>query len=200
MNINLPGENGLELTRKIKINHSSIIVVILTSYDSPEYRELAIQYKADFFLSKDSIATGKMVQLVKSILLEQGFSGNGSIGESELRRERKTMPLIRKRKIWWDSIPEANSYIVYVSNDETVFEPERFSWESTPGIISKPVIEKTEIIIPDEWPEFPEEPGTYFIGITSRDELGNQSEPLILSGLFRFIAPPAPKRGGIEYL
>ena len=89
---------------------------------------------------------------------------------------------------------------MYVTKDRTLLEPDRFSWETTPGIISKLVIGKTELVIPDEWPEFPTEPGTYYIGITSRDDLGNQSDPLLFSGLFKFLAPSAPLRGGIEYL
>ena len=109
-------------------------------------------------------------------------------------------PLIHRRKIWWESVPEATSYGVYVSQDRTLLEPDRFSWETTPGILSKLVIGKTEVIIPDEWPEFPKEPGTYYIGITSRDDLGNQSDPFLLSGPFKFLAPPAPSRGGIDYL
>lgn len=35
MDIRLPGENGLELTKKIKKNYPDIIIVILTSYDLP---------------------------------------------------------------------------------------------------------------------------------------------------------------------
>ena len=110
------------------------------------------------------------------------------------------MAFIRKRRIWWESVPEASSYVVYVNKDRTIFPLDNFSWETTPGIFPKPVIGKTEVIIPDEWPEFPTEPGTYYIGITSRDDLGNQSDPFLLSGLFKFIAPPPPTRGGIEYL
>jgi hypothetical protein len=109
-------------------------------------------------------------------------------------------PLIHRRRIWWASVPEASSYGVYVSKDRTLLEPDHFSWETTPGIVSKLVIGKTELIIPDEWPEFPTEPGTYHIGITSRDDLGNQSDPFLLSGPFKFLAPPAPSRGGIDYL
>jgi hypothetical protein len=56
------------------------------------------------------------------------------------------------------------------------------------------------LIVPDEWPEFPREPGTYHIGITSRDDVGNQSVPFLLSALFKFLAPPSPSKGGIESL
>jgi len=114
------------------------------------------------------------------------------------RRKEKAAPLILKRRIWWESVPEASSYIVYVSKNRTIFEPDSFSWEKTPGIISKLVTGKTALIVPDEWPEFPTESGTYYIGVTSRDDVGNQSAPLLLSGPFKFFAPPAPLRGGIE--
>jgi hypothetical protein len=110
------------------------------------------------------------------------------------------MPLIRKRRIWWEPVSEATSYVVYVSKDSKIRDPAKFSWENTPGIISKPVIGKTELIIPDEWPEFPMKPGTYHIGITSRDDVGNQSDPFLSSGRFKFIPPPPPSKGGIESL
>jgi hypothetical protein len=108
------------------------------------------------------------------------------------------MAFIRKRRIWWESVPEATSYVVYVSQDRTNFDPNYFTWEATPGIISKPVNGKTELVIPDEWPEFPTEPGTYYIGITSRDDVGNQSDPFVFSGQLKFLAPLPPSRGGIE--
>jgi len=78
MDIRLPGESGLELTRKIKTNHPDIIIIILTSYDSPEYREAAIRYKANYFFSKGVIATNEISTLVRSILLEKGFNADGS--------------------------------------------------------------------------------------------------------------------------
>jgi hypothetical protein len=110
------------------------------------------------------------------------------------------MPFIRKRRIWWGPVPEATSFVVYVSKNDEIYDPITFLWEKTPDIVSKTVIGKTELIVPDEWPEFPKEPGTYHIGITSRDELGNQSAPFLSSALFKFLAPPSPSKGGIESL
>ena len=110
------------------------------------------------------------------------------------------MPFIRKRRIWWEPVPEATSYVVYVRKEVKTCDPPQFLWEKTPDIISRPVIGKTELTVPDEWLEFPREPGTYHIGVTSRDEVGNQSAPLFLSGLFKFLAPPPPSKGGIESL
>ena len=54
MDIRLPGENGLELTKKIKRNYPDITVVIVTSYDLPEYRQAARESMADYFVPKGS--------------------------------------------------------------------------------------------------------------------------------------------------
>ncbi len=79
MDISLPGENGLELTRRIKEDHPGVTVIILTSYDSPEYQEAAIRSRANYFLSKGSIATDEIFKLVKSIILRKGFNADGSV-------------------------------------------------------------------------------------------------------------------------
>jgi DNA-binding NarL/FixJ family response regulator len=54
MDISLPGENGLELTKKIKENYPDTIIVVITSYDLPEYQEAARESMADYFVSKGS--------------------------------------------------------------------------------------------------------------------------------------------------
>jgi DNA-binding NarL/FixJ family response regulator len=68
MDIKLPGENGLQLTAKIKAQCPDITVIILTSYDTPEYRDAATQAKANYFLSKGSSTREGILTLVKSIL------------------------------------------------------------------------------------------------------------------------------------
>ena len=81
MDISLPGENGLELTRRIKADYPEVIIIILTSHDSPEYREAAIRCKADYFFSKEAISSNNGIfTLVKSILLAKGFNADGSEG------------------------------------------------------------------------------------------------------------------------
>jgi CheY-like chemotaxis protein len=72
MDIRLPGESGLELTRKIKTSYPDILIIILTSYDLPEYREAAARYKADYFFSKGSLGTENIFKLVESILPSRG--------------------------------------------------------------------------------------------------------------------------------
>jgi DNA-binding NarL/FixJ family response regulator len=78
MDITLPGEDGLELTRKIKADYPGVTIIILTSHDSPEYRDAAIRSKANYFFSKGSIATDDIFKLVKSIILAKGFNADGS--------------------------------------------------------------------------------------------------------------------------
>ncbi len=68
MDIKLPGENGLELTGKIKAKYPDVVVIILTSYDTLEYREAATQAKADHFLSKGSSSKEAILGLVESVL------------------------------------------------------------------------------------------------------------------------------------
>ena len=78
MDIRLPGENGLELTRKIKADYPDIIIIILTSHDSPEYREAATRNKANYFFSKGLTGSDEISTLVRVILLEKGFNADGS--------------------------------------------------------------------------------------------------------------------------
>jgi DNA-binding NarL/FixJ family response regulator len=78
MDIKLPGENGLEVTKKIKKRYPEIVIVILTYYDSPEHREAAGQCGARSFLPKTT-STEEVVEMVQSILSEKGpdFQASG---------------------------------------------------------------------------------------------------------------------------
>jgi two-component system OmpR family response regulator len=68
MDVRLPGENGFQITRKIKAAHPEIPVIKMTSYESPEYRETAYDAGADSFLSKKSSSTEDILKKVESIL------------------------------------------------------------------------------------------------------------------------------------
>jgi len=78
MDIKLPGESGLDLTKKIKSKHPNIIIIILTAYDIPEYREAVYQYKANYFLSKGSASKEDILTLVDSILSDRCIDNSGS--------------------------------------------------------------------------------------------------------------------------
>ncbi len=68
MDIRLPGESGLQLTRKIKTSYPDTRVIILTSYDTLEYREAAARCGAACFIAKDSLSYGQVETLVTSAL------------------------------------------------------------------------------------------------------------------------------------
>ena len=68
MDIKLPGQNGLDLAKQVKAKYPDTVIVILTSYDLPEYREAASQSKADYFLAKGSSSKADIFALVDSIL------------------------------------------------------------------------------------------------------------------------------------
>ena len=78
MDIKLPGENGLRITKKVKAEYPELIIIILTYYDLPEHREAAFQYGANHFLSKGT-STQVIGELVQSILSEKGLDSQGSL-------------------------------------------------------------------------------------------------------------------------
>ncbi len=68
MDIKLPGESGLELTKQIKDEFPETIVIVLTNYDLPEYRVAAYESGADHFLGKGLSTAEEILGLVDSVL------------------------------------------------------------------------------------------------------------------------------------
>jgi DNA-binding NarL/FixJ family response regulator len=63
-NFVLPGETGIEMTKKIR-TFSDVTVVTLTSHDSPEYQKAALKSGADCFISKFSLHWEEISTLVR---------------------------------------------------------------------------------------------------------------------------------------
>jgi len=72
MDIRLPGESGLELTRRIKASYPEIAIIILTAYDLREYREAAYDGGADAFIPKSSLNLADISALIKSVFSYEG--------------------------------------------------------------------------------------------------------------------------------
>ncbi len=68
MDIQLPGENGLSLTQKIKARYPRIIVIVVTTYDIPEYREAAFRYGANRFVPKDSLDWKEIEGVIEGLI------------------------------------------------------------------------------------------------------------------------------------
>jgi two-component system response regulator YesN len=68
MDIRLPDENGLHLTERIKKSHPDTKVIIMTGYDSVEYREAAIRCGTSGYIAKDSLNPGELETLIKSLV------------------------------------------------------------------------------------------------------------------------------------
>ena len=71
MDIKLPEESGLEVSRRIRHFNPEVKIIILTSYDFPEYREAARNGGADHFISKGSSKAEELLALVETILPEK---------------------------------------------------------------------------------------------------------------------------------
>ena len=76
MDVSLPGENGIELTRQVKEREPATAVVVLTGYCMPEYREAAFRNGANEFLCKDSTSAVDIVTLLRGLWGEQAVYSN----------------------------------------------------------------------------------------------------------------------------
>jgi DNA-binding NarL/FixJ family response regulator len=77
MDIQLPDSNGLKLTQQIKAQHQQMVIVILSHYDLPEYREAAFQNGANFFLAKGSSANEEILALAQKIFPDSNSCREG---------------------------------------------------------------------------------------------------------------------------
>ena len=68
MDIRMPGRSGIVIAGEIKELYPDIIVAFLTNMDGSEYREAAFAAGADFFLSKASVKSEEIQELVELII------------------------------------------------------------------------------------------------------------------------------------
>lgn len=76
--VSLSGENGFELTRRIKGDHPQVRVVVLSSHDLDEYRDAAYECGADGFFAKDSSTWDELAALIEAMVGEKGHDKGGS--------------------------------------------------------------------------------------------------------------------------
>jgi len=54
LDIQMPGPNGIEVLRQIKAEDLDCVVIILTSYQQPEFRDRCAEAGADYFFHKST--------------------------------------------------------------------------------------------------------------------------------------------------
>jgi DNA-binding NarL/FixJ family response regulator len=78
LEIHLPAETGLDLAGRIKADHPDITIVILTSYDLPEYKIAVEQSGVEHMVPKDDWTGEDMIALVQSILFDLKMDEQGN--------------------------------------------------------------------------------------------------------------------------
>ena len=70
IDIDLPGQSGLELTRKVRKELGSKSIAVITSHDIPEFRQAAEESGADYFFSKISSDIEDMLGWIEAASLK----------------------------------------------------------------------------------------------------------------------------------
>lgn len=65
MDIGLPGQSGLEATKRIKTDYPDTTIAILTSHELAKYKEAAIMCGASCFIRKDSFEWKEIFTFVR---------------------------------------------------------------------------------------------------------------------------------------
>jgi YesN/AraC family two-component response regulator len=66
MDVRLPDGTGTDLSKMIKVKYPETNVAILTSYDVPDYRKLAVECGAECFLIKGTSTPEDIFRLVRN--------------------------------------------------------------------------------------------------------------------------------------
>lgn len=68
MDLKLPGDNGFEITKKIRTTDWPGIIIVLTSHELPEYKDAAFSCGANHFLTKGTATGDEIASLLESII------------------------------------------------------------------------------------------------------------------------------------
>ena len=105
------------------------------------------------------------------------------------------MAKITRRNVRWDpsTSPDVVAHKVYWCEEDNYLD-----YNISPSV--RVDLPKTNLIIPDETPDFPTDAdGNFRIGVTAADEVGNESDFIEVGPIpFDFAAPDAPKNLVVE--
>lgn len=96
VDISLPGENGLSLTRHIRECHPGIGIVLLTSVSGVVERVVGLEVGADDFVGKP-FDPRELLARVRSVLRRTSLAGRAELGAERLRVGRCVLDLASGR-------------------------------------------------------------------------------------------------------
>jgi len=67
VDIKIPGENGIEVLKKIKKINQAVVVIIITNYPSTQYRTICLENGADYFFDKSN-EYSEVIETIKNIV------------------------------------------------------------------------------------------------------------------------------------
>jgi hypothetical protein len=102
------------------------------------------------------------------------------------------MAKVKKRRLVWEPSTSSNviGYKLYWSEKGEV------SYDSPCAMIGN----VTEVVLPEQVPSFPIVNGSIELGITAVNEIGNESDMMIVAAPFQFSVPDAPTSPSLEAL
>jgi hypothetical protein len=102
------------------------------------------------------------------------------------------MAKVKKRRLVWEpsTSPNVIGYKLYWAEEGDV------NYDSPCAMIGN----VTEVVLPEEVPSFPIVKGSIELGITAVNEVGNESDMVILAAPFQFSVPDAPTSPELEAL
>jgi len=75
LDIRMPGGNGIDVLLNVKKERSSPVVIMLTSYPYPQYREKCMDAGADFFFNK-AAEFNKVTEVLEQLFQRFGTRSN----------------------------------------------------------------------------------------------------------------------------
>ena len=102
------------------------------------------------------------------------------------------MAKVKKRRLLWEPSTSSNviGYKLYWAEEGEV------NYDSPSAVIGN----VTEVVLPEQVPSFPVVKGSVELGITAVNEVGNESDMMIVAAPFQFSIPDAPTSPTLEAL
>ncbi len=79
LDVRMPGKSGIEVLQQLKKDKPELVVMMLTNYPYPQYRNKCLDLGASFFFNK-STDFNKVIAVLRQLSQERQGEGNEEIG------------------------------------------------------------------------------------------------------------------------